>query len=97
MLHTIESDTLFDVVLLDFWEPGGIPDLDGSHKILTRLDFMTGFGIGAAIVLKEITSDQAAQWAFGNLFFPFGIPKMIVVDADGNFLGFSIRLTKRPY
>ena len=46
LLHTIESDTPFDVVFLDFLEPGDIPDWDGYRKILTCLDCMTGFGIG---------------------------------------------------
>ena len=48
---------------------------------------MTGFGIGAATGMKEITSDQAARWDFGNFFVPFGLPKTIVVDADGFFAG----------
>ena len=39
--------------------------------------------------MKEITSDQATRWAFGNFFVPFGIPKIIVVDADGVFDGMS--------
>ena len=42
--------------------------------------YMVGFGIGAAIGLKEITSYQATQWGFGNFFVPYGIPKIIVVD-----------------
>ena len=46
---------------------------------------MTVFQLLAAIVLKEITSDQAVQWYFGNLFVPFGLLKMIVVNADGFF------------
>ena len=46
---------------------------------------MTVFGIGEATGLKQITSDQAARWSFGNFFFPFGLPKIIVVDADGLF------------
>ena len=50
---------------------------------------MKGFGIAAATGMKEITSDQAARWDFGNFFVPFGIPKMIVVDADGLFSGMS--------
>ena len=45
------------------------------------------FGIGVAIVLKEITTEKVAQWAFINFFVPFGIPKMIVVDPYGNFYG----------
>ena len=45
MIHIIDSDTLFDVVFLDFWEPGDIPYWGGYCKIITCLDFMTGFGI----------------------------------------------------
>ena len=52
MLHTIESDTPSDVVFIDFWYPGDIPYLDGSRKILTCLDCMTVFEIGAATGLK---------------------------------------------
>ena len=37
--------------------------------------------------MKEITSFHAARWDFGNFFVPFGLPKMIVVDADGLFSG----------
>ena len=85
LLQTIESDTLFDVVFLDFWEPGDIPDRDGSRKILTCLDCVTVFRIGASTGLKEITSCQAARWGFGNFFVPFGLPKMIIVDLDGLF------------
>ena len=59
MPQTIESDNPFDVVFLDFWEPGDIPDQDGYRKILTCLDCMTGFGTGEAIRPKEITPDQA--------------------------------------
>ena len=87
MLQKIDSDTPFDVVFLNFWEPGDILDKYGSHKILTCLDCMTGFGIGADIGSKEITSDQTARWACGNLFVPFGIPKIIVVGTDGFFYG----------
>ena len=87
MLHTIEPDILFDVVFLDFWEPGYIPDRGGSHKIIPCLDCIVGFGVGASIGMKEITIGQAARWNFGKFFAPFGLPKMIVVDAYGLFAG----------
>ena len=48
----IDSDTTFDMVFLDFWEPGDIPDRDGYRKILTCLYCMTGFGLGVDIGLK---------------------------------------------
>ena len=75
------------MIFLEVWEPGDIPDLDGSRKILTYLDCMIVFGIVSANGLKETTPDQAAQWDFVNSFVPFGIPKIIVVDADGIFNG----------
>ena len=48
---------------------------------------MAVFWIEAATEMKEITSDQAAQWSFVNFFVPFGIPKIIAVDAYGIFAG----------
>ena len=89
LLQTIDSDTPFDVVFLDSWEPGDIPDQYGYRKILSCQDFMTGFGIVADTGMKETTSDQAVLWAFGNFFVSFGIPKMIVVDEDRIFPGMS--------
>ena len=55
MLHTIESHNSFGVAFLGFWEPGYIPDCEGSYKIITCLYFMTGFGIGGTSGLKDIT------------------------------------------
>ena len=49
MLRTIDSYTPFSVVFIEFWEPGNIPDWYVSRKIITFLDCMTGFGIGADI------------------------------------------------
>ena len=95
LLQTIKLDTPFDVVFIDFWEPGDIPDWDGSRKILKCLDFMTVFGLGEATVMKEITSYQASRWAFGDFIFAFVIPKMIVVDADGLFHGMYKNISKR--
>ena len=57
IICTIESDTPFDVIFLDFWVTGDIPDQDLSLNILTCLDCMTVFGLGSASGLKKITSD----------------------------------------
>ena len=48
---------------------------------------MKGFGIGAYIEIKKITSDQIARWSFETLFLPFGISKIISVDTDVFFSG----------
>ena len=58
MFLIIESYNSFDVVFIDFGEPGDIPDWNGYCDILTCLDCMTGFGLGKANELKEITPDQ---------------------------------------
>ena len=52
MLQTIESDNPFDVVFIDFWEPGDIQDWYGYLKILTYLDCMTVLGIGSSTGMK---------------------------------------------
>ena len=96
MLQKIESNNTFDLVFLDFWEPGDIPDQYGSHKILKLLYCMTLFGLVSAIGMKEITSDQVARWYFGNFFVPFGLPKTIVVDADGILWSFQEDFPKDP-
>ena len=57
MLQNTESDTLFEVVFLDFRRKGDILDWDAPYKILTCLDFMTGFVLGEDHGLKETTSE----------------------------------------
>ena len=52
LLQTIDSDTPIDVVFINFLEPGDILYQVGSSKILTYLDCMTGFGLGASTGLK---------------------------------------------
>ena len=95
MFHESESHTTFDAVSLDFCGPGDIPYYCGSCKIIMCLDLMTRFRLGEFSGLKEITSEQVAKWAFVKLFVPFGLPKMIFMDADGIFLGFPIKRFRR--
>ena len=54
---------------------------------------MTVFVLISAIGMKEITSYQTARWYFGNFFVPVGLPKIIVVGADGIFSG----MFKKPF
>ena len=46
---------------------------------------MKWFGLVSYSGLRDITSEQVAQWHLGNLFIPFRIPKMIIVNAGGHF------------
>ena len=84
------------MVFLYFWGPEDIPDSYVSGNIITRLDCMTVFGICVDSGINKITSDQVARWSFGNLFVPFRLPKMIVVEADGLFAGMLNQISRRP-
>ena len=57
LLQILYLNTPFDLVFLDFWEPGDIQDQGGTRKILTCLDCMKGFCLAKNTVMKEITSD----------------------------------------
>ena len=83
-LHGLESSAPFDVVFLDVWEPGEVVDADGSRKILTCLDCMTGFAAAVALG-KDIVATTLAGKAFAAFFVPYGLPKLIVVDAVHQF------------
>ena len=96
ILHKIELDTPFEVVFLDFWYIGGIPDWDRPKKVITLWDCMTVYGIVSSSLTKEIISNQVAQWAFGKFFVPFVIPIMIVVDADVLFAVMFKKFFSRP-
>ena len=97
MLYTIDSDTPFDVVFINFWESGEITDQDGSCNIITCLYCTTLFGLEPTIGMKEFTPNQEVTWYFGNLFVPFGLPKMIVMDAGRVFAGISRKISYIPY
>ena len=55
IIHTIESDTPFDLKFPDFWDPGDISNRDGYCKILTLLDCMTRFGLELYSRMNQIT------------------------------------------
>ena len=48
---------------------------------------MIVFGIGADSVRKVFKLDQFTRWYFGKSFVPFGLPKIVVVNAYGIFAG----------
>ena len=65
-LKQIESDNTFDLVFLDFWEPGYIPYHDVSCNIMTLLECMTGFGTEAHNWPNETTPEKVSPWFFGK-------------------------------
>ena len=67
--------------------PGDIPDGTGTRKVLTCLCCTTIFVEVAAKTKKDSTSEQVMRWAFIVIFVPYGLSKIIIVDADGVFSG----------
>jgi RNase H-like domain found in reverse transcriptase/Integrase zinc binding domain/Reverse transcriptase (RNA-dependent DNA polymerase) len=85
-LHTLACDTPFDTVFLDIWSPGDITDKDGTAKVLTLLDGMTSFAMGA-FLQDTINSETIANAALAVFFTTIGLPRLIIVDADSIFAG----------
>jgi hypothetical protein len=77
-----------EVVFLDFWSPGkSVTDPSAASTVLTYVCCMTGFA-AVGFAGGEITAEKVAALALESFFGPFGLPKMIVVDADSVFKGF---------
>ena len=87
VLHDLPCDAPLDVIFLDVWSPGEVPEKSGDHSVLTYIDGMTGFAGAAFIREKPVTSTTLATIAFANFFVPFGMPRLVIVDADGLFAG----------
>ena len=85
-LHTLACDQPFDVVFIDFWSPGDLPDKHGNVKILTYVDAMTGFAMGECMRLDEISTEGIANVCLSRFWATsVGLPRMIFVDADPLF------------
>jgi hypothetical protein len=85
MLHTMETDEPFDVIVLDVWSPGAVPSSSKEIKVLTCLDTMTGFA-NAALITQE-TSQELAKTTFHHFFVPNGLPRLVIFDEAGSFAG----------
>ena len=85
ILDAISCDTPFDVIAIDVWSPGAVPDKEGNTKALTSLDTMTGFASTA--ILQMATSDAVARACFATFFVPNGLPKLVLIDAGSENKG----------
>jgi hypothetical protein len=74
------------MIFLDMWKWGNVPEKDGTWEVLMMLDGMTGFAAGAFLG-KPITAEVLADITFSQFFCIFGLPHLIVVDADSKFCG----------
>lgn len=93
-LNMLSCDKPFDVIYLDIWVPGdSIAQEDGGSlmdksraiKVLTALDGMTGFAMATFLsnLINPTTMVDAAMCTF---FVVMGLPRLIMVDADGIFV-----------
>ena len=89
ILNDSFSANPWDLVFMDFWDPGEIPDATtdkADQKLLTYCDELTGACI-PQFVGRGITTQRLLQVAF-QIFLQIGIPQVIFVDADTKFAGF---------
>ena len=91
-LYSYVNDSPFDIMFLDVWTPGEIPSSLGHVKVLTMLEGMCGFA-GAAAITKE-DSIAVAQATFSAFFVPFGLPRLVVVDAGNPMHGVLVVMCK---
>ncbi len=78
ILKTTPADAPFDVLSMDIWSPGKSNESHKDKKLLTCVDYLTGYANGACIPSES--SFHIAQAAFQHFFIPFGLPKMVMVD-----------------
>jgi hypothetical protein len=85
ILEALSSDCPFDVIAIDVWSPGAVPDKEGNTKALTSLDTTTGFA--SAAILQSMHSESVARTCFASFFVPNGLPKLILIDAGSENKG----------
>jgi hypothetical protein len=59
----------------------------GEQTVLTYLDGMTGFAHAAFLQEAAPSAAAIAVATFTHFFVPFGMPRLVVVDAGGEFAG----------
>ena len=90
ILQALSTDGPFDVIAIDVWSPGAVPDKDGNIKALTSLDTTTGFA--SAAILDSMNSEVVARNCFASFFVPNGLPKLILVDSGSENKGVLISM-----
>ena len=88
VLQGMSEAAPLEVIFLDFWSPGKrVTDKSSSSNFLTYACCMIGFA-SVGFAGGEMTAEKVATLALESFFGPFGLPKMIIVDADSCFKGF---------
>jgi hypothetical protein len=93
--HSVDEP--FDIISVDVWHPGKTTTdtkrfgTERNQKaILTSTCNLTGFASMAFISVLE--AEIAARLVFSHFFIPNGLPKVIVIDAGGEFKGMLITM-----
>jgi hypothetical protein len=86
LLQSFICDEPFSVIFLDIWQPGEVTEKDDPFAVLTMLEGICSFA-ATAFLPQKITSETLADAMFRTLFAHFGMPRLIVVDADSKFCG----------
>ena len=68
-----------------------------AREILAYLFYTTIFSAATVMLVKYSTAEKFSRWYFSIFFVPYGLPKLIVVDADGVFSGFFRQKNQKFY
>ena len=95
---TFETGGPSGEIFLDFVEPGDIPDGTRMRKGNSFIPVLYHHISAATVMLvKYSTAEKFSRWYFSIFFVPYGLPKLIVVDADGVFSGFFRQKNQKFY
>ena len=97
LLHIIDPDNPFDVIFTEFWEPGDIPDQDGSCKILTCLDLWQDSVLGQPLGSRKIHNTRLNNEILETSLFHLVFQKLLLRMQTDFFLEWLRIILKRPY
>jgi hypothetical protein len=91
IVQALSFDVPFDVISMDVWSPGTVPNRNQETKLLTSLDAMTGFA-SIDTLRANVDSHQVACRAYAAFFIPNGLPKLVLLDAGSENKGMLVDL-----
>ena len=84
LLYSFPIDAPMFTVHADLWQPGDIEGFDGNTALMVILCHMTGFAAIEPIAKKD---SQTFAQAVYKIFLRYGMPHLIITDADSKFKG----------
>ena len=82
LLYSFPLDAPMNSVHIDIWTPGAIKGFENETSLLIVVCHMTGF-----VALEPIKAANSQEFAKASykIFLRYGLPKLIIVDADSKF------------